>query len=181
MKSLVESLFDKDITTKEHPYEELLKSRITIKDISNVVFNSDFGENSSAPIKNKLLQKWSEKWKDEIKPGQLPLLYCKFGRYCVWDSKDAQIKKESENYLKLNKIHTEVHFNDAMHANTFDIPWSFWGIEKKWNDITEWIAWKYKAEWGNYVMILINRKDYDEWDQRVIHKMIEIISKKGSR
>lgn len=147
-----------------------------------MVFNAEDGRSGKKPLKNKYLGDWLDHWMDTyIKPGIMPLYFCKYGRYCVWDSKDAQIKKESENWLNMNEIHHEVHFNDAMYANTFDIPWSTWGLEKQWENITEWIAWKCKAYGGNYVMILINRKDYDEWDQQVIHKLIEIINKKGSR
>ena len=188
MKSLQESLFDKDLTASQHPVERILKTKLREHDIIEIIDNMDVGD--FGDVRNKPLKQWAEQWYQSNAKPNTPRWMWEFGTHgsledpaFVADSSD-DIEKEEErqreifSYLKLGKIHKDVSFNDAMYANDLDISWDFWGGEKNWDNITEWIIWRYISYLGDiYYFILVNRKEFSAEDQLVIHKMIEDISK----
>lgn len=172
MKSLQESLFDNDLASKQLTHEKLLKGRISKNDILNFIEGSYEGDFN---IKNPTFRNWCHDfWDKEVGNKKDDIL--RVGYY-TWNPKNA-ITLEALDWLKPGKIHDKVHWNDAMYANGLDVYWGFWGKEGTWDNITEWILVTQKLGKGYTMYILVNRKDYDEIDQQVIHKMIEIISKK---
>lgn len=175
MKSLKESLFDPDLVSRKLPYEKLLMGRISKNDILFFIEGNEDG--TFMNIKNRIFHKWcSDFWNRETSSKNGETL---IAGYCTWNPNN-DITREALDWLKPGKIHNEVHWNDAMYANTIDVFWGFWGEKDKWDNITEWILFTEKKMAGYETYILANRKEYDEIDQKVIHKMIETISKKGT-
>lgn len=162
---LSESLFDQNLTNKELPIEKLLKSNIELLDIRALIYgykNKDFRY-----INNMQLKIWAKKC--EI---------LNFGEFSYVDDFKDESVVDAINWLKFLKIHDKVSWNDCMYANTLDISWDFWGDENERKDIFEWIMFKgFRSD----VFVLVNRKDYSEQDQLVIHKLIETVNKKGTR
>ena len=173
MKSLKESLFDDDLAVQELPYEKLLKGRMSKDDVLFFIEASyDGGFNN---IKNTTFRNWcNDFWNKEVGDKKDDIL--RVGYY-TWNPKN-DITLEALDWLKPGKIHNKVHWNDAMYANSLDVFWGFWGDEKKWDNIIEWTLVTQKSGVGYNIYILANRKEYDEIDQQIIHKMIETISKK---
>lgn len=172
MKSLKESLFDNDLVSQKLPYEKLLKGRISKDDILNFIEGYYEGENFN--IKNPKFRKWCNDFRSkEVEDRQRILSAC----YWVWNPKN-DITQEAIDWLKPGKIHNKVVWNDAMYANSLDVSWEWWGKEQQWNNIIEWVLIIEKSGGGYNTFLLANRKEYDEMDQLIIHKMIEILAKK---
>ena len=172
MKSLKESLFDSDLVSQNLPYEKLLKGRISKDDILHFIAGSYEGDFIN--IKNPAFHAWcNDFWDKEVgnKPGEISRI-----GYYTWNPKN-DITLEALEWIKPGKIHDKVHWNDAMYANSLDVFWGFWGNEKKWDNITEWILVTQKSGAGYNTYLLANRKEYDEMDQQIIHKLIQILSK----
>ena len=176
MKSLKESLFDRDLISKELPYEKLLKllkGRISKDDI--LYFIEGSYERDFINIKNPVFHDWcNDFWDKDVGDKKDDIL--RVGYY-TWDHKN-DITQEALDWLKPGKIHNKVHWNDCMYANSLDVNWEFWGGENRWDNIIEWVLITKRLGNGYDVFILVNRKEYDEMDQAVIHKMIEILKKK---
>ena len=173
MKPLKESLFDNDIISRKLPYEKLLKGRISKNDILHFIIGSYEGD--FVNIKNPKFLEWcNDFWDREVgdKNGEI----LRVGYY-TWDQKD-DIAQEALDWLKPGKIHNKVYWNDAMYANSIDVSWYWWGKEQQWNNITEWVLITEKSGTGYDIYLLANRKEYNEIDQAMIHKMIEILGKK---
>ena len=175
MKSLQESLFDNDLVTQELPAQKLLKGRISKDDVLFFIEGLEGSyEGDFINIKNPVFLKWCrEFWNKEVGDKNGDVL--RVGYY-AWNPKN-DITLEALDWLKPGKIHDKVHWNDAMYANSLDVFWGFWGDEKKWNNITEWVLVTQKRGSGYNTYILVNRKEYDEIDQQIIHKLIQIVSK----
>ena len=176
MKSLKESLFDSDLVSQNLPYEKLLKSRISKDDVLS--FIDGWTEGDFLGIKNPNFLKWSREFYNKevednkgivLKPG-----------YYTWNPKN-DIAQESLDWLKPGKVHTKVTWNDRMYANSLDVSWGFWGSNINSDNITEWILINKNDRGigirGVHTRILVNRKEYTEFDQAMIHKLIETISK----
>lgn len=173
MKSLKESLFDSDLVSKELPYEKLLKGRISKDDILSFIEGSY--EGFFMNIKNSKFRKWcNDFWNREVGDKNGEILQV---GYYTWNPKN-DISQEAIDWLKPGKIHNNVVWNDAMYANSLDVSWEWWGKEQQWNNITEWILVTQKKVSGYDTYLLANRKEYTEFDQAIIHKMIEILAKK---
>jgi len=162
---MTESLFDKDLATRELPYQKLLKERISKDDILNFIEGS-YGRDN---IKNPTFRNWCHDFRN--KEGDI----LGVGFY-AWNPKN-DITLDALDWIKPGKIHDKVHWNDAMYANSLDVYWSFWGKEGTWDNITEWVLVTQKSGEGYNTYILVNRKEYDEIDQQIIHKLIQIVSK----
>ncbi len=169
---MTESLFDNDLTTRELPYQKLLKGIISKDDILNFIEGSYEGDFLN--IKNPVFLKWChEFWNKEVGDKNGDIL--RVGFY-AWNPKN-DITLDALDWIKPGKIHNKVHWNDAMYANSLDVYWSFWGKEGTWDNITEWVLVTQKSGEGYNTFILVNRKEYDEIDQQIIHKLIQIVSK----
>lgn len=172
MKSLKESLFDRDLISKELPYEKLLKGRISKDDVLFFIegsYNGDF-----INIKNPSFYKWCKGfWNKEVGDKNSDIL--SVGCY-TWNPKN-DVTREALDWIKPGKIHDNVHWNDAMYANSLDVFWGFWGKEETWDNIIEWVLVTQRTGAGYNTYILVNRKEYDEMDQQIIHKLIQIASK----
>ena len=186
MKSLqeslvtTESLFDDDLTSKELPHEELLKSTITKADIEALCYGltiGDFGE-----IKNKLLADWAKDFRNRMyNGGTVGKSLATFG---IIEHINRESTKEAMGWLDLGRIHKSTHHNDMMYAVELDISWLFWGNNNSWKNITEWIMFVDRKPFKKNpptAFVLANRDIYDPSDQMVIHRLIEIASKKGAR
>ena len=173
MKSLKESLFDSNLISQKLPYEKLLKGRVSRDDILHFIagcYEGDF-----INIKNPQFRQWcSDFWDREA--GETGTWKTSYPGYYTWVPKD-DISQEAFDWIKPGKIHDDVVYNDAMYANSLDVSWKWWGEQQQWKNITEWILIIKKLEPGYNVYILANRKEYDEIDQAMIHKMIETLSK----
>lgn len=177
MKSLKESLFDSNLVSKELSYEKLLKGRISKDDILFFIEGSYEGdyEGDFINIKNPKFLKWCHDFWDrgvENKNGEI----LRAGYY-TWNPKN-DITQEALDWIKPGKIHNKVVWNDAMYANSLDVNWDWWGKEQQWNNIIEWVLIIEKSGAGYNTYLLANRKEYNEIDQAIIHKMIEILAKK---
>jgi hypothetical protein len=177
---LNEGLFDSDLVKKDLPYEKLLKYLKKKPNFSELAYwCSGLGDGDFDKVSNQLIVNWSE---------EMYKKYC-FGRHskspgCLgmydhttWDDRD----NEAKNWLKFGEIHTGFSYNDQMYANSFEIPWSFWASYGPKEDLYEWIIISQKPAW---IMVVANRKSYDEFDQKLIHALIESIHKyykKGTR
>lgn len=171
MKSLKESLFDSNLVSKELPYEKLFKGRISKNDIVNFIREYYYKDNFTN-IKNPIFFKWcNDFWNKKAKR------YILSACYWVWNPKN-DISQEALDWIKPGKIHNKVVWNDVMYANSLNVNRGWWGKEQQWNNITEWILIIEKNGTGYDTYLLANRKEYDEIDQLIIHKMIEILSKK---
>ena len=170
MKSLKESLFDSNLVSQKLPYEKLLKGRISRDDILS--FIDGWEEGDFLGIKNSNFREWSHEFYNKE-----PVL--KAGYY-TWNSKN-NISQEAIDWLKPGKVHTKVTWNDCMYANSLDVSWKFWGSKINSDNITEWILINKNDRGlgirGVHTRILVNRKEYSEFDQAMIHKLIETISK----
>lgn len=172
MKTLAESLFDKDIVSSSLPYEKLLRGRISKNDI--LFFIEGIEDGIFTNIKNPTFYKWCKDfWNKEVGDRHDEIL--KVGYY-AWNPKN-DITLEALDWIKPSKIHDKVVYNDAMYANSLDVSWGWWGKEEKWNNIIEWILVTEKSGVGYNTYLLANRKEYDEIDQQIIHKLIQILSK----
>ena len=178
MKSLQESLFDTDLATRELPAQKLLKGRISKDDV--LFFIEGSYEGDFINIKNPVFLKWCrEFWNKEV--GDKSTLFksnndiLRVGYY-TWNPKN-DITLEALDWIKPGKIHDKVHWNDAMYANSLDVSWEWWGKEGTWDNITEWTLVTQKGGPGYDIFLLANRKEYDEIDQMIIHKLIQIVSK----
>ena len=172
MKSLQESLFDPNLVSQKLPWEKLLKGRISKNDILFFIEGSEDGIFTN--IKNPTFYKWCKDfWNKEVgdRHGEIS----KVGYY-TWNQKN-DISQEALDWIKPGKIHDNVCWNDAMYANSLDVSWGWWGKEEKWNNIIEWILVTEKSGVGYNTYLLANRKEYDEVDQQIIHKLIQILSK----
>lgn len=171
-----ESLFDKDLVSQEHPYEKLLKSTISKNDVLS--FIEAWNEGDFLSIKNRNLLEWGKDFYNK-EVGDRRDLVLKAGYY-TWNVEN-DITQESFNWLKPGKVHTKVTWNDCMYADTIDVSWGFWGGEDHWDTITEWVLVnkndRSMSIHGIHTWILVNRKEYDEIDQQIIHKLIKIIAK----
>ena len=176
MKTLAESLFDKDIVSSSLPYEKLLKSRMSKSDIVGLIDGINEGDYDD--IKNQYLAKWADDIYNKYYKGKKEMLW--IGTFGLYDP-DDEFCQEAISWIKFNKIHTDICWNDRMYANTLDI--NFFDNNSSDEDIFEWIMFSKKDKSGFFAYLLVNRKEYDEWDQKVIHKLIEIIehNKKGAR
>lgn len=174
MKSLKESLFDPNLVSQKLPYEKLLKGRISKNDILFFIEGNDDG--TFMNIKNPVFHKWCCNFWNKEAEDKRDSDILKAGYY-TWNSK-SDITLEALDWIKPGKIHDKVYWNDAMYANSLDVSWKFWGDEKKWGNITEWILVTEKSGVGYNTYLLVNRKEYDEMDQAIIHKLIETIAKK---
>ena len=176
MKSLQESLFDDNLVSKKLPYEKLLSGRIGKQDIHefiNGLDDEDFGH-----VKNKIFRKWCRDFYHKIfdfsKSFLAPGIY-------TWVNKDwfsSETVQDVLNWLKPGKRHTDLSFNDSMYADAFvgSMLWS--GMDHNSDaskNITEWVMDCEEDSSGYAIWFLINRKEYDDADQMVIHKMIETI------
>ena len=173
MRSLKESLFDSDIISQNLPYEKLLKGRISKNDV--LIFIEENYEGDFINIKNPVFRKWCDDfWNKEVgdKHGGEIL---RVG-YFTWNQK-SDISQEALDWIKPGKIHDNVCWNDVMYANSLDVNWYWWGKEKQWDNIIEWILVIEKRGAGYDIYLLANRKEYDEMDQQIIHKLIQILSK----
>lgn len=173
MKSLQESLFDKDIITQRLPYEKLMKSNITIKDIAGLIggINSEDYDD----IKNRHLKRWAADFYNKYYKGEMRMLW--LGLYGLYDPKEESCR-EAISWIKFNKIHTDICWNDRMYASSLDIEF----FDRDSEGIFEWVMFDQSSVYGVHcAYLLVNRKEYDELDQKVIHKMIEAIIKKGDR
>ena len=169
MKSLTESLFDRDLITKDLPYESLykhLQKRLDPKQIRRWIVG--LGKpHMVSNINDKDLRWWCEELiKKDIRPAVLGIE--SFSN--LSDDDDAR------EWLKFGTIHDYVCWNDRMYANSADIPWIFWESsgDSTGDNITEWIMWNNKE--GD-VMVITNRKHYPPEDQKALHLLIENISK----
>ena len=172
MKSLKESLFDSDLVSQEHPYEKLLKERISKDDVLFFIEGSYKGDFMN--IKNQTFRGWcNDFWDKEV--GDKREDYSRVGYY-TWNPKN-NITLEAFDWIKPGKIHDKVHWNDAMYARSLDVFWGFWGKEGTWDNIIEWVLVTQKSGSGYNTYLLANRKEYDEIDQQIIHKLIKIIAK----
>lgn len=173
MKTLKESLFDDDLVTKKLPYEKLLNGRISKDDV--LFFIEGSYEGNFKNIKNPVFLEWCHDfWGREVDNKKGGIL--RVGCY-TWNPKN-DITHEAFDWIKPGKIHDKVHWNDAMYANSLDVFWGFWGEEKTWDNIIEWMLVTEKSGVGYNTYILVNRKEYNEMDQKIIHKLIETIAKK---
>ena len=181
MKSLQESLFDSDLVSQKLPYEKLLEGRISKDDILFFIEGSYEGDFIFTNIKNPAFRMWCHDfWNKEVgdkRIGNISRVEISRIGYYTWNPKN-DITREALDWLKPGKIHNKVVWNDAMYANSLDILWGFWGEKDKWNNITEWILVTEKSGVGYNTYLLVNRKEYDEIDQAVIHKLIETMAKK---
>lgn len=173
MKSLKESLFDPNLVLQKLPYEKLLKSNITIEDIAELILGVSVG--NCDDIKNRHLKRWAEDFYDKYYKNNSKTSW--FGTSGSYYPKEESCQ-EAINWLKFNKIHTDICWNDRMYASSLDIDL----FDKNINDVFEWIMFsshnnKSTSPWC-ISYILVNRKEYDEMDQAVIHKLIETIAKK---
>ena len=178
MKSLTESLFDGDLIEKELPYDKLLKILQKKPDWMNI--RRFVGGLKNPGIANHLTDPLIRNWCNELRDKYFNYLPGKLNMIAI-DSKSDD-HKEAMNWLKFGEIHNKVSWNDSMYANSFDIPWSFWydkGDKKQ--DVYEWIIFTTD---GCDVILIVNRKSYDELDQKLLHTLIESIHKyykKGTR
>ena len=171
MKSLQESLFDSDLVSQKLPYEKLLKSKITIDDIIGLI--GGINEEDYDDIKNQYLIKWAEDFYNKYYKGEKRMLW--LGLYGLYDPKEESCQ-EAINWLKFNKIHADICWNDRMYASSLDI--AFFD-DKDSGGIFEWIMFDHRSIFNSRLAyLLVNRREYDELDQKVIHKMIETIAKK---
>lgn len=169
---LNEGIFDDDLATRELPYQKLLKGRISKDDILNFI-EGYHEEGYFKNIKNPTFHKWcSDFWNKEVEDRQHILSAC----YYTWNPKN-DVTLEALDWIKPGKIHNKVVWNDAMYANSLDVSWEFWGKEGTWDNIIEWTLVTQKGGPGYDIFLLANRKEYDEIDQMVIHKLIQIVSK----
>ena len=171
MKSLQESLFDSDLTTQDLPSQKLLKGRISKEDILHFIagwYDGDF-----INVKNPAFHTWCEDfWNKEVGDKKSNLLGA---GYYTWNPKDS-VTLEAIDWIKPGKIHDKVCWNDVMYANSLDVFHGFWGKEGTWDNITEWVLVTRKDGSGYDTYLLVNRKEYDEIDQQIIHKLIQIVS-----
>lgn len=164
-KILNESLFDKDLTTKELSYEKLLKlfsKKLDSLQIRRWVVGLHHNR-IKEKIENKDLRDWCESLNGKYKqaPAEIGI--------SMWDETSGS--SDARNYLKFGEIHKNVSWNDGMYANGFDIPWSFWEDP---NDIYEWVIF---TCYPDDVAVVANRKSYDEIDQKLLHQLILLISR----
>lgn len=170
MKTLVESLFDKNIVSSNLNIEKLLKSKVTVSDIIGLI--GGINEEDYDDIKNQYLVKWANDFFNKYYRGERKMLW--IGLYGLYKPNEESCQ-EAINWIKFNKIHTSVCWNDQMYASALDIDF----FSKDSENIFEWIMFSERATYGSHVAyLLVNRKEYDELDQKVIHKMIETIAKK---
>ncbi len=176
MKSLQESLFDNDLVSKKLPYEKLLSGRISKQDIHTFINGLDYGD--FGHVKNKIFRKWCSgfyhKISDFSKPFLPPGVYTWVGE----DYFSSEAVQDALNWLKPGKRHTDLSFNDSMYANVFigNMLWDGVGSNSDASkNITEWVMDCEKDSNGYAIWFLINRKEYDDADQMVIHKMIETL------
>ena len=190
MKSLTESLFDGDLIKKELPYNKLIKfiqsssnlEKLHIREFVAGLEHSGVADH----ITNPLLRDWCNELGNKYF-NYLP------GKLSITSIDPKSDDKEAMNWLKFGEIHNNVSWNDSMYANSFDIPWSFWYDKgNKKQDVYEWIIFTtgnndvinaMHAVLTN-VIVIVNRKSYDEIDQKLLHAMIETIHKyykKGTR
>lgn len=170
MKSLQESLFDSDLVSQKLPYEKLLKSRISKKDITELI--AGVNEEDFDNIKNRHLKRWAEEFYNKYYKNNPRILW--LGLYGLYYPKEES-SQEAVNWLKFNKIHTDISWNDRMYAQSLDV----YLFNKDSDGIFEWIMFSNHTNRStSEAHLLVNRKEYDEMDQKVIHKMIETIAKK---
>lgn len=173
MKSLQESLFDKNLVSSDLAIEKLLKSKIAISDIVGMI--DGIGVEDYDDIKNQLLVKWADNFHNKYYKGERRMLW--LGLCGLYDPKEESCQ-EAINWIKFNKIHTDICWNDRMYASSLDIEF----FDKDSEGIFEWVMFDQRSVYGSHcAYLLVNRKEYDELDQKVIHKMIETINKKGAR
>ena len=170
MKSLQESLFDKDLVKSDTEYEKLIKSLQRKQDLDEIWnWCSGFHSGDFDDVRNKYLRQWGE---DLYEKYQGKILYPgATGEFTVAGMTESD--KEAMECLGFGQIHTEVHWNDCMYGSHLEIPWPFWDAEKEGKDIFEWIM----VNRGPWVSLIVNRKSYDELDQKVIHTLIESLHK----
>jgi hypothetical protein len=175
MKTLVESLFDKDIVSSNLNIEKLLKSKVTVSDIIELI--GGINEEDYDDIKNQYLVKWADDFFNKYYRGKRRMSWIGL---CGLYKPNEESCREAINWIKFNKIHTSVCWNDQMYASALDIDF----FDKDSENIFEWIMFSARTVYGSCVAyLLVNRKEYDEFDQKVIHKLIEVIerNKKGTR
>lgn len=167
MKSLKESLFDKDLVNKKSPYEKLLTGRISKDDVMNFVEGWREGDFN---IYNPAFRQWANDFYDRVvKPDGWDSF-----SYSTWNEA-GEITKEALEQIKSGTIHNGASRRDCSQAVFLDISSTVWGDMK---NITEWILFttptKYVKGFNTY--LLINRNIYDDIDQAVMHKLITIAS-----
>ena len=173
MKSLSESLFDKNIVSSDLNIEKLLKSKITVDDVVGVI--GGMNEEDYDDIKNPYLVEWAGNFYNKYIKGERKMLW--IGLFGLYDPEEEYCQ-EAINWLKFNKIHTSICWNDRMYSSSLDIEF----FDKDSEGIFEWIMFDEVSTFRTHcAYLLVNRKEYDELDQKVIHKMIEVINKKGAR
>ena len=116
MKTLAESLFDKDIVSSNINIEKLLKSKVTISDITGLI--GGINEQDYDDIKNQYLVNWAEDFFNKYYRRKRKMLV--IGVCGLYDPKEESCR-EAIDWLKFNKIHTSVCWNDQMYASSLDI------------------------------------------------------------
>ncbi len=173
MKSLQESLFDSDLVSQNLPHEKLFKSRITKKDITELI--AGINEDDFDNIKNRHLKSWAEDFYRKYYKNNPKIWW--LGTFGLYDPKDSACKMAID-WLRFNNIHTDISWNDRMYASSLDVDF-FNNTGSDSDGIFEWIMFSnYMNRSTSEAYLLVNRKEYDEIDQKIIHKMIEIIAKK---
>lgn len=173
MKSLVESLFDKELVSKDLPWVEMLDfckpNKNRIADISRLLIDI---------WKHDGDLKWLEHMLEEGK---------KLGQFFAYTLTPPNMLKNLynpktegpvvESHIKPGKIHKGMNRLTPVYLNMVGILMNVWG---ELNDVSEWIFYVY----DDIPFVIINRKTYDEPDQQVIHAIIANIHKyykKGTR
>ena len=173
MKSLAESLFDRELVSKDLPWIEMLDfckpNKNRIADISRLLMDLWKHEGDI---------KWLEHMNEEGK---------KLGPFFTYTLMPPDMLKNLydpktegpviESHVKPGKIRKGMNRLTPVYLNMIGIPMSVWD---ELNDVSEWIFYVY----NDMPFVIINRKTYDEPDQQVIHAMIANIHKyykKGTR
>ena len=166
MKSLVESLFDKELVSKDLPWVEMLDfckpNKNRIADISRLLIDI---------WKHDGDLKWLEHMLEEGK---------KLGQFFAYTLTPPNMLKNLynpktegpvvESHIKPGKIHKGMNRLTPVYLNMVGILMNVWG---ELNDVSEWIFYVY----DDIPFVIINRKTYDEPDQQVIHAIIANIHK----
>lgn len=175
MKSLLESLFDPDLSSKSFVDSllKLFKKKLSKSDLDDIFA---FAIHMRSPhmdfindILNPDIKVWAQWFYDK---NSSPMLLPMINGMTNKDLDDQDI--EVTQWLKSHKIHKDVSWNDRMYANSLEISWDYWELtEKELKNIEEWITFQVKWE----VLVVINRKEYDDVSRKLLHALIENISK----